>query len=935
MRKLSLTTLLFGICLFLIHSTKAGTVAVHDPSVVIVYKDAAGNSYPANDASGTRTKYYYVFGTQLGAAYSTDMINWTGFTPTFSVNGNITADYYQAFKQNADWSGHKTSDNVRGNLWAPDIIYNTTLKKWCLYFSVNGDNWMSSVVLHIADKIEGPYVHAGTVVYSGMDKATSGAGNSDYQKVTGSSTIDNRYLDNNGQWQGTYGSSCIDPAVTYDESGKLWMVYGSWSGGIFLIKLDEKTGLRNYSYNYGFGSSPVWNGTRLRYDPYMGIHLGGGYYVSGEGPYIRYIKDANGAGYYYMFVSMGFYSPEGGYTMRVFRSSTIDGVYTDVTGDNAVFDKWILNYGNNVQYGMPIMQNYKYNWWSMAQVAQGHNSVLRDEDGSAYLVYHTKFDNGTAWHNVEVHQLFFNEAGWPLAAPFEYRKGFGLSKKQHSKDEIAGRYSVITHNSVDYAALKSNAEAEMYVNADGTLTGAYTGTWAYNFSSGKQYITLTTSAGTFRGVVCEQLMDGISTKTIAFTALNSANEKCLWGYKRTNTATVTTTNYRGESLLIGNKQYTLAWDAYTSFNKQTVSGDFEVEYEFDNHTLATENWHNWAVAVRTSAETWYLRSDAFSVGTFTGSAVEHSYTWDWANFKTIYKDKRVKVKVSRVGTSINVFASVDNVVVYGGTSKISPTGQVDVYLGGEACYLDVKRISVAQLGTRTTVGTTADDGTYPTPFNSVLGSTTSVTGDFELTYHFNNYRNPTSVDNWDNFILRVISGSNTMLVRADAFAMDSYGTLAFTYDWTWTNFVSLMTGADVVLKISRSSSTITYKATITARDGNVYNYQLIQTQAPTTAMSFGFTGEESMQDFFKVEKTTYVGTDITTALPSTSEISTGLEIYTHDKVLYIQAQEAGVAYLYNMEGKSFGKILYKQGLNQIEGLAEGFYLVGGKKVMIR
>lgn len=928
-------TLTIGIFLG-IKQTYAATVPVHDPSIVIAYKDANGNSYPSNDANGSRTKYYYLFGTQLGAAYSRDMINWTAFTPTFSINGTVSSNYYQLVKPEADYAAHTTTADVKGNLWAPDVIYNKVLGKWTMYFSLSGVDFKSSIILFSSNKIEGPYEKVGDVVFGGYTNNANSIARTDYAKVTGTTTIDNRYLDNAGKWDNTYAVSCIDPAVTYDESGKLWLVYGSWSGGIFLLKLSEQTGLRDYTYNYGLGANPVWNGARLRFDPYMGIHLAGGYYVSGEGSYIRYIKDPNGTGYYYLFVSMGFYSPEGGYTMRVFRSSSIDGQYTDVTADNAVFANYVFNYGNNTQYGMPIMQNYTYNWWSMANVAQGHNSVLRDEDGSAYLVYHTKFDNGTAWHNVEVHQLFFSENGWPLAAPFEYRTGFGLSTLPHAQEDIVGRYNVITHNSVDYAKLKANTEVEMQVHADGTISGAYTGTWTYNFAAGKQYITFATNAGTFKGVLCEQLMDGLSTYTIAFTAMNAANERCFWGYKKPSTATTSTTVYRGQSLLVGDKQYTLAWDAYGSFHKQTASGDFEIVYEFDNYTQAVENWHNWAVAFQSGTETWYLRADAYSVGTFTGATVHHVPSWDEAAFKEVYKNKRVKVKVARTGTSIDVFAYANGILVYTGTSKNSPTGPLTVYLGGEACYLDVKKVAVSLVGVRQTVGTTNDDGTYTVPFHTVNGAVTNVSGDFELTYRFNNYRNPTSTDNWDNYILRVLSGNATMLLRADAYAMNPFGTLTYTYDWNWNNFVSLMAGANVVLTISRKASTITYKATITARDGKVYNYQTIQTQAPTTALSFGFTGEESLQDFFVVEKTSFVGTDVVTnLLPTVPMAMPTLKVYVHEKVLCIQAEEAGVTTLYAMDGRSFGKIHYKKGQNQIEGLADGGYVIGGKKVVMR
>ena len=32
--------------------------------------------------------------------------------------------------------------------------------------------------------------------------------------------------------------NAIDPTVFYDADDRMWMVYGSWSGGIFLLELD-------------------------------------------------------------------------------------------------------------------------------------------------------------------------------------------------------------------------------------------------------------------------------------------------------------------------------------------------------------------------------------------------------------------------------------------------------------------------------------------------------------------------------------------------------------------------------------------------------------------------------------------------------------------------------------------------------------------------
>ena len=57
------------------------------------------------------------------------------------------------------------------------------------------------------------------------------------------------------------------------------------------------------------------------------------------------------------------------------------------------------------------------------EVAQGHNSAMVDDDGKMYLVYHTRFqsDSGTnEGHQIRVHQIFENDNGWLVAAPYEY-----------------------------------------------------------------------------------------------------------------------------------------------------------------------------------------------------------------------------------------------------------------------------------------------------------------------------------------------------------------------------------------------------------------------------------------------------------------------------------------------------------------------------------
>jgi arabinan endo-1,5-alpha-L-arabinosidase len=114
---------------------------------------------------------------------------------------------------------------------------------------------------------------------------------------------------------------------------------GSWSGGIFILKLNAENGLRDYTATY-----PIKNdgsGHPLS-DPYFGTQIAGGYYVSGEGSYIEHIGD-----FYYLFVTYGGLEAAKGYTMRTFYSKNPDGPYVDNSGESAVFNRYQLNFGPN------------------------------------------------------------------------------------------------------------------------------------------------------------------------------------------------------------------------------------------------------------------------------------------------------------------------------------------------------------------------------------------------------------------------------------------------------------------------------------------------------------------------------------------------------------------------------------------------------------
>ena len=520
-------------------------VSVHDPSIVW-------------DPS---SKTYYIFGSHRAAAKTTDLMSWTAFTAPWKTATSDNAANNVAFetpavkkvkKGGADvdfpafsatkWSAKGGSGyNVDGNMWAPDVIYNKVLKKWCMYLSINGNAWYSSIILLTADNIEGPYLYQGPVVISGFKNGTEYK-ETDFELVLGpQSSLPERYATGD-KWGDRYPNN-IDPCVFYDEEGKLWMTYGSWSGGIWMLELDENTGLRDYDVTYELTGS----GNGITVDPYFGKKIAGGYYVSGEASYIEYI-----GGYYFLFVTYGGLAVggvagdynNGGYQMRVFRSEKPDGPYLDARGTDAVFASYKLDFGPdaNDNRGVNIFGAYG-DWGNQtkgknSERSQGHNSIIAAEDGRTYLVYHTRFQNRGEEHEVRVHQVFQNEDGWLVAAPFEYtgetvKSADIATSQQVPTTQVAGSYKLLTHPfKLDHRVKELAKPVDIELNADGTITGSTTGTWS--IKEGTSYITINLDKE-YKGVIVEQTLEPTSDKTIAFTALNR-NGVTIWGYC-TNPAT--------------------------------------------------------------------------------------------------------------------------------------------------------------------------------------------------------------------------------------------------------------------------------------------------------------------------------------------------------------------------------------------------------------
>lgn len=494
-------------------------VSVHDPSII--------------KAGGT----FYVFGSHISAAKSQDLMNWTSFANGYTTPGNtIYGDLSKNLAGSFKWAGENDADSKGGfSVWAPDVIWNPkyvnadgTKGAYTIYYCTSSTYIRSAIGMAVSQKIEGPYTYVDTMIYSGFTKDKAFDNNSTVDKKwtnTNIQTLINqkKLSGESSAWfnaDGTYANqnypNAIDPTIFSDTKGKLWMTYGSWSGGIFVLEIDAKTGKPIYP-----GKDGQTKDGRL-IDRYFGTKVAGGYGQSGEGPYIQYNKES---GYYYLYMTYGGLAANGGYNMRVFRATKPDGPYQDAKGQQATWPAQT----SNVTYGNKLIGNYLWDskvgdpgyGENFGYVSPGHNSVYTDDKtGQTFLVFHTRFPARGEEHELRIHQMYINKEGWPVVSPYRYA---GETLAKVSEEMVVGDYQFIDHGNDSSAAIKNTQYIRL--NKDRTISGELQGTWQ---KKGTADAILTIDGVKYTGVFVKDWNPVTKQYNMTFTAL-STNGTMGWG----------------------------------------------------------------------------------------------------------------------------------------------------------------------------------------------------------------------------------------------------------------------------------------------------------------------------------------------------------------------------------------------------------------------
>jgi arabinan endo-1,5-alpha-L-arabinosidase len=295
------------------HLQLSGVVKAHDPSSLLKQGDRF---------------YYFCTGRGILTRSSTDLKTWEAGPPVFSTPP-------------AWWK--ESVPGWKADVWAPDVAYFNG--QYYLYYSI-----------------------------SVFGKQTSAIG------LATSPTLDPndpnyRWTDKGMVLQTRDGDpyNAIDPCIFKDDDGSLWLTFGSYWNGIYIVPLDPKTGKRSQP-----DTAPK--------------HLAKNSSIEASTLYRR-------GEYYYLFVNWGSccQGVKSTYNIRVGRGKSPTGPFYDHEGLDLAEGGGTLFLDKEGKYFGP-----------------GHISIFA-KDGQDFFSFHYYDSENNGRRTYGIRRLYWTDSGWPTA----------------------------------------------------------------------------------------------------------------------------------------------------------------------------------------------------------------------------------------------------------------------------------------------------------------------------------------------------------------------------------------------------------------------------------------------------------------------------------------------------------------------------------------
>ncbi len=475
-----------------------GAANVHDP--VMIKED----------------DYYYVFSTdaQFGVTSqkgihirkTKDLINYEFVGTALDLESVLPAIDYVEYNRDGDKVNF---------FWAPEIYRHQkedgSNEYWLFYSNSSFGQRTSYMGLAKSSNIEGPYIHDVEILRT-------------HQSVN--------------------SPNAIDPAIFTEEIDgelKMYLSYGSWSQGIYIMELNPNTGEPLIKQTLIESDVlvntevPGVTTTKTKLIPTSGDPAFGERILNiftAEAPYI--IKEGI---YYYLFVTTGV-DLTYDYNTRVFRAETINGPYVDSDGNLAISP---TNRDNFRNYGNMITDAYQFKTnpndgelvrgWS----GIGHSAAYKDGNEWLFLSHY----RGT---HIDKDRFFFGVrrmhfiGGWPVVEVNRYVKG---GDDDLSNANVSGNYQIhILNKNVANSSLNNNVisiikKSENIILSENKLsddwyelTGDYNGKWRFI----NNQLELVLNNKTYKGVITPQWHFERHKGTLGFSLINE-DGIAIWGMR--------------------------------------------------------------------------------------------------------------------------------------------------------------------------------------------------------------------------------------------------------------------------------------------------------------------------------------------------------------------------------------------------------------------
>ena len=475
---------------------------VHDPSVI----EANGKFYTFSTDNMPPE-----FGYQVRE--SDDLIHWEYVGVAIEGHGNSATaagiygggtgalqEVYDVLSEDANWNNVWT-------LWAPDVTEGSDGKFW-LYgcWTARFGQGHSVIFLCKADEVTGPYTFDSILLYSYDGWPTNNA-----------------------------NPNAIDPQIYY-VGDKMYMAYGSFTGGTWSIELDPETGRRADGLT---GDALLPAGNTPAADRY-GTRLVAGTVT--EGPTINYhenvaIYEGDPAEYnadlvmyedrYYLMGSANSLSAD--YNMRSFVGTVEeDGLlaFTSYNGETGNRVSGSFSWRESDTTRVP---NYDF-------FAPGHNDMITTSDGRNILAYHNRinFGSGDINHYLFTSTYAFNSRGDLVMNPNRYA---GEAVRKIVEEEITSvsegsySYAAVTNNSYRQSFNGGYAKDDMILTAEHKIQigGQDAGTWIF-YGDNYIYIDITEGEldGEYYGVVMPAYIEASRAGGLTISCLSGNGRNTLF-----------------------------------------------------------------------------------------------------------------------------------------------------------------------------------------------------------------------------------------------------------------------------------------------------------------------------------------------------------------------------------------------------------------------